>query len=416
MPATRIATVAVDTPFDARLAAAFGYPLRGTALATCAALAVAHYTALLPGFIGMLATAAVWGYTWHYAADCMLHTANGFADPPEVGVEGNPAAGWALVAIHLTAIAIGMLSALFWPGALWLVLMAAALLLPAIDMSLAFDANLLLALDPRQIVRIIGRFGAHYLIPVAINLLLVTLVLAASIATGWLPRLLALPSFAFIYTYLIILAFHLMGGLIHLRHEQLGLEPASQALVDASGRDADQQLLERVTELAQDQPHAAIALLVPRLQDRLAPASLHQAYRDLLRRQGLRDGLLVHGQIRIAGLLAAGQPRPALAMLQECVELDPRFIPDDPGNTAGLADQAERLGMPRLALRLCRGYLRAWPRGEQAPRLGLLAGRLLGDTLGQRAEASVLLDKLALAWPDHPLRAEIEHLAGRLAA
>ena len=415
-PVSRIETVAADTPFAARLARGFGYPLRGAALPTCVALALAHYVGLLPAYIGLLASALVWAATWRYAANCMLHTAHGYADPPDVGAEGNDTAGWGLVAIHLLAIGLCMLAALFFPHALWPLLLGFALMLPAIDMSLAFDGNLALALNPLNAWRIIAGFGTAYLIPVAINVLLGVLIVLASAATALLPRLLALPLFALAYGYLIVLAFHLMGAMIHQRHERFGLEPEAQALVAASGQDADAQLLARVEQVGADDPLAAIALLVPRLQDRIAPAALHRAYRQLLQRQGLRDGLLVHGQIWMAGLLAAGEPRRALAVLQECTDLDASFAPDDPANTAALADQAMRLGMPRIALRLCRGYLRLWPRAEQAPRLGLLAGRLLGDTLGQRTEAVVLLGKLAGAWPDHALRGEIDAQLQRFAA
>ena len=109
---------------------------------------------------------------------------------------------------------------------------------------------------------------------------------------------------------------------------------------------------------------AATRLLVPRLQDREAPAELHQAYRDLLRRQNLPDALLVHGQIRIAALMANDEPRKALAMLQDCIMIDPDFLPDDPGNAGALAEIAARSGMRRTALKLCRRWLASWPRDE----------------------------------------------------
>jgi hypothetical protein len=371
-------------------------------------MALLHYVGLLPSYIGALASALVWAATWRYAADCLLHTAHGYADPPDVGSDGNDASGWGLTAIHLLVVALCVIAIVFFPRLLWPVLIVSALALPAIDMSLAFDGNLALALSPLNWMRVIGSFGAAYLIPVAINLLLGVLIVVASISTALLPRLLALPLFAFAYTYLIVLAFHLMGAMIHQRHERFGLEPEAPKLARAGGQDADETLLAEVDVLSGTDPAAATALLVARMQDRVAPASLHVAYRRLLQRQNLRDGLLVHGQIWIAALIAQGESRRALGLLQECCGIDAGFIPDDPRTCGELADLAARLGMSRIALHLCNGFLAHWPRDQQAPHYGLLAARKLAEHADQRADATALLDRLSTAWPEHPLRAEID--------
>lgn len=410
----RVPVVDADTPFRERLREGFGYPLRGGALATCVALALAHYVALLPAFIGLLGGALVWAATWRYAADCMRHTAHGYGEPPDVGVEGNDAAGWALTAIHLLAIACGVIAIVFWPALLWPVIVLFALILPAVDMTLAFDGNLALALNPAHLGRVMAGFGGAYLVPVAINLLLGALVVLASVATAALPRLLALPLFAFAYTYLVILAFHLMGGMLHQRREHFGIDAQAEMLAAAAGQDDDSRLAAHAGELATEDPQAALHLLAGRLQDRAAPPLLHETYRGLLRRQGLRDGLLVHGQIWIAALVAGNEATRALRLVQECSELDPAFLPDDPGNAATLAELAARQGMNRMAARLCRGFVKAWPRDERAPRCALLGARLLGGPLGQGAEALVLLGRLGTLPADHPLRADFDTLAAQL--
>lgn len=411
----RIELAAANTPFGERLRTGLGYPLRGAGLATCVVLGLIHYVGLLPSYIGALGSALVWAATWRYAADCLLHTANGYADPPDVGLDSNHTAGWALTAVHLLLVALCVLTVVFWPRLLWPVLITAILVLPAIDMSLAFDANLALALNPWNWARIMRSFGIAYMAPVAINLLLGITVVLASLSSALLPRLLALPLFGFAYSWLIVLAFHLMGVLIHQRHEQFGLEPEAPKLARAAGQDADETLLQEVAALAPSDPPAATTLLVERLRERSAPASVHLAYRQLLQRQQLREALLVHGQIWIAALIAQGEPRQALGVLQECLGLDPAFIPDDPRTCGELADLAARLGIGRIAVKLCRGYLQHWPRDSQAPHYGLLASRVLAEHADQHPEATQLLDQLAAAWPEHPLRAEIEQQRRRLA-
>ena len=417
----RIDVVSADTPFRERVRSGFGYPIRGSGLATCVALALIHYVGLLPSYIGVLARLFVWAATWRYAATCLLHTANGYADPPDVGVESSDASAWGLTAIHLLVVAFCVIAIVFYPHALLPLLILFALVLPAIDMSLAFDGNMALAINPLNWARVIGAFGTAYLVPVAINLLLGVTILMASITTALLPQLLAMPLFAFAYAYLAILAFHLMGVLIHQRHERFGLDPEAPKLAKAGGQDDDDDLLAEVDALAPHDAMAATSLLVARMQNRVAPFSLHLAYRRLLQQQGFRDGLLVHGQIWIASLIAQGEARRALGVLQECCGIDAAFIPDDPRTCGELADLSARLGMRRLALHLCRGFLDTWLKDPQVPRIGLLAARLLAARLlaeepEHRKDAANLLDTLAAAWPDHPLHGEIGLQRSRLVA
>lgn len=411
----RIEVVAADTPFGERLATGFGYPLRGAGLATCTALALAHCAGLLPVF-GTVASLLVWAATWRYAAECLQHTANGYAHPPDVGVDEAGATGWALTLIHLAAAALLIACVWLAPAALWLLLPLLVLALPAIDMSLAFDGNVLLALNPVTWWRVALGFGTTYLVPVAINLLLGALVALAMLTSSLLPRFIVLPLFGFAYTYLIVLAFHLMGALVHQHHERFGLEPEAPKLARAMGQDEDNQLVDEARALAAGDPVAALHRLAERLRQRNAPAPVHQLYRELLRRQNLRDDLLIHGQIWIAALIAQNEARRALGVLQECSTIDPAFIPDDPRTCGELADLAARLGMQRLAIQLGRGHLAHWPRDERSPHYGLLVARLLGTQAERRTEAIVLLQKLAIAWPEHPLRGDIISLQRQLAA
>lgn len=402
----RFRSIDPDTPLADRLVGGLGYPLRGAALPTVVGLVLLHFLALLPLTLGLLASLLVWGATWRYAAECMLHTANGFADPPDVGLGDSDRAAWGLTVVHVVAATFCVAMPFYSPALFAPTLLAVALVLPAIDMALAFDGSLLVALNPAHWGEIIRRFGWSYLIPVGINLAVGMLALLATWITAGLPRLLSLPLFGFAYTYLIVLGFHLMGTMIHRRHEHFGLTPEAEVLAEALGQNDDQRLLDHAKELATHAPMEAIHLLVPRLQDREAPAELHQAYRDLLRRQNLTDALLVHGQIRIAALMANDEPRKALAMLQDCVAIDPAFLPDDPGNAGALAELAARSGMRRTALKLCRGWLANWPRDGRAPAVALIAAREL-EAEGQPMEASVLLGRVASAWTDHPQHGEL---------
>ena len=403
MRLSRHKPVSPDTPLSERLVAGLTYPLRGAALATCVLLALGQCLTILPGVIGMGFGFFLWLARWRYAAACLVHTANGFADPPDVGNDENAAAGRMLTLLHMLVVIACVACKLFYAPMFWPLILFCSLTLPAIDMSLAFGDEAS-AFNPLQWQKVIGRLGAGYFIPVIINLVTGVLImspwlLAPGSGFGWWQSPLA-----FAYTYLIIFNLHLMGVMIHRHHERFDLEPEAEVLIRESGEDDDERLLIAVREMALVDRRAAIGMLVERMQGRSAPASLHQAYRDLLKREGLSDGLLEHGQLWIAALMAGDEARRALGVTQECMELDGAFLPDSPDHVATLAELAASSGMTRLSLRLCRGFLARWPRSPECPRLGLLAARQMAERLGQHAEASVLLGKLAAAWQEHPLQ------------
>lgn len=368
----RIRTATEDMPLAERLLGGLAYPLRGGALVACLVLGLCHYAALLPSVIGLLAVVGVWIATWRYAIDVMLQTADGFDDSPEVSREdrtGSP--GWMFI-INVMAILACVAVALWSPGWLWLALLIAALLLPAIDMSLAFDGDISVAMHPATWISVASRFGAAYLIPVTANALLAVLIVVAQAGVAHLPRLLALPVFGFICTYLIVLDFHWMGLLVWHYRERFGMQPAAPKLTETMGWDDDQRLLDACKRIAETNPEGAAIELRDRIRDRLAPAPIHRLFRDLLRQLQRNDLLLSHGQTWIAQLCASGDYRRALGLVQECREIDPAFLPDDPANVATLAEHASRAGMHALTEHLARGFAQRWPQHEAAPRVAAL--------------------------------------------
>ncbi len=410
---SKVELIDLRQPLSRQLQDALRYPLRASALPALVAFTLAHYLALLP-VAGWLLELVIWAATYRYALECLRHSANGFAQPPEIAEPGQ--GGLALVAILLWSILLTLAVKLHFGGGAWLVSALVAVTLPAIAMSLALDGSITHALNPLVWLQVMLRFGPIYGLLIGVQYLIALVVGVTQHGFEHaLPRLLALPLFYFVANYATLFNFRLMGVLIHQRHEHFGLQPQAHRLATQNHQDDDQRLLEAVDELAPGQPQAALELLLPRLRDRAAPAALHLAYRRLLKQQGRHDALLVHGQIWMAALIAQGEARRALGVLQECISLDAGFIPDDPRTCGELADLASRLGIRRIALHLCRGYLAHWPRDPHLPHYGLLAARLLAEHPEQQAEALQLLQQLAADWPEHPLRAEIEKQRQQLA-
>jgi hypothetical protein len=413
----RIALSQPDASIGELLVRALRYPLRGPALITCLVLAFVYLAGALPGILGAVVHVVYWALAWGYAATCLIHAAHGYAEPPDVGVEERRAAGIQLAALHLLAMlaCIGIAALeLHW---LWLLVAGLVLVLPAIDMSLAFDGDVNIAFHPAHWWRTATGFGALYMLPVAINLLaLATIVGMGAVLKPALPLLLGWLLYGFAGVYLVIFNLQLMGALVHRRHEVFGVQPEAERLAAVGKQDVDSRLLAEVDQLRANDPRAALDLLVERLRTRSAPASVHRCYRDVLRQAGMQDALLEHGQIWAAALVAHKEMPRALSLVQECMELDPAFVPDDPITAGPLAEQAERMGMRQLAIHLSRGYLRQWPQAPESPRYGLLAARLIASQPERRMEASLLLGRLAAAWPDHPLQSQMQALLRELNA
>lgn len=410
----RIAVIDHTLPLRQRLVESLSYPLHGAALATCLVLGFLHLATALPFLIGVVIRILLWGAIWKYAATCLTHTANGFAEPPDVGVEESVSIGWRLTVTHVFVTATCLLSLQYHPALLWPLLVLFGVALPAIDISIAYDGDLGHALNPWRCWETIRRFGGAYALAVAINVAMGVFAVLMLLITGLLPRLLALPLLGFTYNYLAVLNFQWLGALVYQHHDGFDLEPEAKRLAQADGRDEDGHLLEDVNRLAATHPESAIGLLVARLSNRAAPPVLHQAYRDILRQRDMREALLEHGHIWTKALMVDGERQRALGLMNECQELDPAFVPDDPTIAGQLAELASRLGMSNLALRTRKNFLKVWPHSPDVPHHGIEAARILSEQLGRRAEALVLLSRLAVRWPDHALHADMEMLLEQL--
>jgi len=411
----RHALADANAPFAERVRTGWRYPMRGAAPITIGAVTLFEALAFLPitGF-RLLVVVLGWIAIYTYAFECLRRSADGYADPPEIAVHAEDKTSVALILIQLTGNAVGVLAPIFLGVPGLLVSLAFAFVLPVMTMSLTFD-GVGAALNPATWVEAIGRFGGAYLVLFAVMLASSLLQAAAQYAMkDHGPTFFGTLGYYLVANYLTVYNFHLMGALIHHRHEALGYRPESQAIAEAIEPDDDMALLAHVNLVARDDVPAATDILTERLREGLAPAALHARYRELLRAQDRRPELLVHGQIWIAALVASREPRRALGVAQDCLDVDPSFLPDDTITCGPLADTAAHGGMTRLALHLALGYLRTWPADVGAPHYGLLALRM-HERLGQIAEAAALGGRLLADYPEHPLAADIEALLASLA-
>lgn len=405
-------TLDIRAALTARLFDTLLYPLRGTSLAAIAALAAGLVVAdLLPWPLSTIAWVLAWMGIYVYALGCLRHSADGWAEPPEIGLDGSAAIALLLFLLQLlglyaTKIAYNMQQDMFF------VPLLLALVLPSFTLSLAFGDGVLSALNPARLFAAMLAFGPAYLLAMAVGMLQ---------SMAWLASLKYGHSFAssalwlLLVVYSVLLNFHVLGRLMYRYHERMGHQPEADSLALATGRDHDAQLLTRTRSLfAAGDKDAAFELLEERLQQSNAPWAVHAEFRKLARACNHSQALLENTPHALSCLTQNDDWRRALALVQENIDIQPNYMPPEAAVAGELAEQATKMGMNRLALKLARGYPNTWPRDPEAPRYGLLAAQLLADRLDKPAEAGVLASKLLIAFPDSPQRDRIQGLLDRL--
>lgn len=402
-------------PYGQHLPDALRYPLQPAALTTIAVLAVAHFGNRLPA-IGWLIELGVWAATYKYAAECLRSTADGYADPPEATLHTEDRVGWALVAIQLAVlIALALLGHVHAEAGLALRIAVAAVL-PAICMSLTMDGNVPLALNPATWIAVARRFGIAYAALVAswLAIGLVRHVLQRAVDAS-LPLLLSDPLHYALGNYALLLQFHLAGYLVYAHHARVGHRPAAWQLDADAGLHADAELVEQAQSHAEHGAHPlALEALALRLRERDAPDAVHAEYRRLLRQAGDTPALLAHGREWIGVLLARDEAHRALSVAQECLALDPAFLPESPEQVVALVRKADGLGMPRLALQLADVFAQRSPAHTLLPDTELVAARLLADRLDRREEARRRIAAALARFPGHATAPALRALDARL--
>jgi hypothetical protein len=413
MPPTTI------TPFWQRLRAITTYPLRGAALLALLGLTAGRILGFLP-FSLLFMLLLLFG-TYTYAVSILRDTANGYLDPPEINLHGDGAGRWQVL-LQLT---FGLLMfggfALLGPVGGAACALVLALALPGATISLAMDENFVEAINPATWFAIATRLGWPYFAVVGLSVVIfISQANAQALLSAVLPPVVGELAAFFAWAYAVFVTFHLMGYLIYQYHDEIGYEPARPAPLRDRNADLDQAVLDEVEALVlAGDTDAAEARLAGQLRTRGGTAAVHAQYRKLLRLRGDAEASSRHGHEYLAILMAQDNEKAALALVLDCLSLDPGFAPAYPDLVAPLARRAAATGQARLAVQLLAGFEQRHPGHPDIAANGLAAAKLLAETLGDDARARTLLADVRKVIGNDPLRQDIEQyqrFLARLAA
>lgn len=399
---------ATIVPFWNRLPAMLLYPAHMSALLTVIVLGLAHLLAFVPlGWVWvLLATVAM----YRYAFDCLLASADGELQPPEIALSDDDGMGWRFIGLIILLVLFLVVCGMVLGRGVIFVALLLAFALPGIIITLALEQSVMRSLNPGKWLGVITRIGWPYL--AAFGLCVVVL-LSETQAKGWVAQLMpaaaATVLIAIIGNYAMLVTFHLMGYLVYQYHDVLGFESAGpQASGPLSRPDPDQDVLDEAAQLVRDgQPEAATARLSSHLRGRGGTPKVHQQYRKLLHLSGDKEGLLKHGQEYVNTLMAQDKDRDALAVVRDCQTLDPKFGPPHAEQVTRLARLAADSGQAKLALGLLSGFHQRFPKSRDIVRNYVLAATLMHEHLGQDAKAHSLLSSLKSNYPDSALMPRI---------
>ncbi len=384
------------------------YPAQSASLTTLVALSLSLLLTIAP-FVGIVVLLVVWAAACRYAIEVLERSANGSLHAPDFVAEPD-SIGWSLLILQALFLVVQA-----WlnyrveaAGSGWLGYAVIACLQPVMTLTAAMSRNLAAAFNPARLLRVVARLGMAYALLVLATLALggVQHVLTAWIY-DWLPAAIGQVFAGFVWFYLLVMYFHILGRLVYAYRKEFDFVPIPESPLLPEDRHAP--LLDRVNRLeeASDIAGAAQLLHLSLSSEPHTTPAMHARYRELLTRLNHHAELNAHAQERLGALLVAGSEREALTLLRESLARDPQFRPPSADQTEQLARVAERLGQLDLELALLRDFAERYPRDPDGPAHALTAARLLLDRGGDVAGARAVLRAASANFADHPTHPEL---------
>ncbi len=221
---------------------------------------------------------------------------------------------------------------------------------------------------------------------------------------GQLPAEFFLPASLFLVAYTCLVIFRMTGSLAGRHQEVLGSALSPQPKVRRRARsDSAPTTQERIrTLLREKRLGEAAELLRQEVVTRPTDPNRWEQYYRILQLSGEREPLIAASRAFLTVLLRAGNPRRAVEVAHNGLDLDPEFRPANPDQILPLARAARRCGRPRLALRLMDRFAHHYPNHPGFPGVILLSAKILWADLDRKDQAQSLLRSLARRFPQHP--------------
>jgi tetratricopeptide (TPR) repeat protein len=393
----------------------YAWPLRPAGLKWLGlmifAAGVIDYLGRPSAILALLLGAAWWMMAFKLASEALTRAADGRDEDLGYEVFAADSVAFGQMLLGLVLFLAGMVLRKVAPTwvfvAFWI---AMAVMLPAAVMLVVREDSIVRVLDPRLWRELMSRIGGDYLsIAAQIAALAIAVVAAIRVTTGLLQEGPAEALAHGLILYLLLVAYHGLGELLHRNREALELPdvPAPSRRLVAATPEETAAVDEAERLLAADQPKEAAASLDRLIRGRGATAPVHKRYRELLAQLGDEAGLVAHARGHVAVLLHQQQRREALALYLDAKQRDPEFELGDPQPVSDLIAIAAENQQAQLGVALYEEFARRFPNDRDLAMNGLAAAKLM-DRLDRDQQARTVLRELIRRFPEHPLREQLD--------
>ena len=283
----------------------------------------------------------------------------------------------------------------------WLLYPLVMFWVPASALIVGTTDRLAPALNPADILRVMGAMGLHYWL----TLVCCTLVIWAAFNGGrWVlggSQLMGVAVMSYCLMVGVALALTLLGAAAFTHGEKLGINAAFAADLETVGlkksEPAEHEFI-RVAKIREreDGIEAAARFLADELKDLYAPLEVHRYLLDLEIRAGRAEQVLAQGRRLIKRCLDEDRPDVALITARDCVTSDGAFAIGELDADDQLIQLAMNRGQYELAVSLCESFVRNFPRYRRSVDMSVTAADLLIDRYAQTDRArSLLIDAIA---------------------
>ncbi|MCU0757180.1 MAG: hypothetical protein MUE46_19045 [Xanthomonadales bacterium] len=344
------------------------YLRHGATVAGIASITLALVVSRLVPVLGWLLALITWGAALRYSFELLRFAAHGEPEPPEWVLTVPTGLVWRFLGLQLLLIGLPVALWQWTPLPLWLLLLPAVALQPAIVLTLVLRGDWVSALNPGQWWRVLVAFGPGYLV---LLLWLGSVQLIAWYGGAWLgsnlPGMLGYAVTQAVAVTGLYLCFHRMGWEVHGRQAELDFTPTPLAVPLTRPADRDQRLLDELVPMKAARDWLAIdRRLRAESRERALGVALLALHREALLAIGDRWAINEQAGRYLQCLLVMQQSDRALALLKDCMAEDPDFTLLDPLDGARMADKAAARGLPRLALAVLDAQLRKHGREPEA--------------------------------------------------
>ncbi|MCL2309433.1 MAG: hypothetical protein FWC42_04035 [Proteobacteria bacterium] len=410
-------------PFWERIPFFFGYalqkgPLLFYLIATIVVVALTA-TIVSPFFLAklLLLLLGVCAIT-KYLCTVLIAVSEGETEAPPVSQMFRGEGFWVYIKILILFIVLSIvlwLSSTLGPLVVFLVGLLLTLAFPAMIIVLTLEDSLIAALNPRNIITMIGAMGWHYLILWAFLFIIMQSpgLLVYLLASAHIPVYVLIVAFCLVFLYFYVVMFSMMGYAVYQHQGALGHVAGDWTEAGLEENEYIPNKARALSEIyAREGRHEdALDALKEAIKAQPKNMALHERYHRLLLAHGTLEQSQAHLMRAYLPLLLSKAPARAVEVyLAAKKKMGDIPAPPHPMICETLALELIQKGHPAEGLQLTQNFHQRFPDYPHTPRVYLMAAKTLAYLQRDTDTAYQLMTYIRQHYPKSPQIVEVNAL------